>query len=343
MDDQFLGVNGNIADTKERIENISGTVKALSASVTKNQSDISAIRKEIKQAVSKDSLREEIKSVLQETVSKSITEQVEKRIGPEVHKIQSSYSEAVKSGVVGGDVADYSDRYWSARRSLRVWPVPGNNDDDIRVNTGDFIHDKLKVHEDALQKSDVVSVRRVLRGARQSDRRHRRQAHPQQVWEEVLVVFQSVEIRDMVWSHSFNLAGFVDSEGKPTAGVRLEIPDALRNVFRDLQWYGHHLRSLHGPGLKRQVKFNDNLRTLYMDVKLPSDDSWLFVDHQMAKENRKQPKERTTAFSRERLTSSQSSVPSEVEVMEVTPSSTLPASATLQKFTKEKTSRNAWR
>ena len=55
---------------------------------------------------------------------------------------------------------------------------------------------------------------------------------------EALVTFFDKAKRDMVVSHSPSLAGNVDGNGMPTAGIRLEIPPELNDTFRLLSRFG---------------------------------------------------------------------------------------------------------
>lgn len=85
---------------------------------------------------------------------------------------------------------------------------------------GDFIHDTLRVNESEVGQDNIESVRRTI------DR------SPTGVSSEVLVTFCDSRRRYLVISHSLNLADMVDSEGRPTAGVRLEIPGELMDTIR---------------------------------------------------------------------------------------------------------------
>lgn len=87
----------------------------------------------------------------------------------------------------------------------------------------------------------------------------------------VLVEFYDKKKRDLVMTSSPNLAGKVDQEGKPTAGIRLEIPTELNDTFRLLTSFGARLRARHGPGTKRHIKFDDYSASLFPNIKLPRD------------------------------------------------------------------------
>ena len=94
------------------------------------------------------------------------------------------------------------------------------------------------------------------------------------VREEAVVRFRDVQTRDQVIGSAAKLANCMDDRGKATAGMRMEVPPELRQHFRVLFKYGQTLRTRHGQGTRRRVKFDDVARTLYLNVKLPGDETW---------------------------------------------------------------------
>ena len=70
----------------------------------------------------------------------------------------------------------------------------------------------------------------------------------------------------MLQSYASNLASV---QGK--AGIRLEVPDFLRGLFRQYESHAATLRSKFGQ-VKRAIRFDDVEQSLYMDVKLDSTD-----------------------------------------------------------------------
>ena len=158
-----------------------------------------------------------------------------------------------------------------ARRSVRVWPVAGACEEELWGNAGEFLHGPLAIPESDLGQDDVEAVFPVNDPVR-----------PESIRDEVVIRFKNGKIRDMVMSNSVNLASCVDSNGKPTAGTRLEIPDELKDTFRLLSRFGTRLRARHGAGTKRHVKFNDFAGSLYANVKLPGDAGWTRVTPEMA-------------------------------------------------------------
>ena len=59
------------------------------------------------------------------------------------------------------------DSYYLSRRSIRLWPVPGMDDETIRANTIKFLRRILKVEEEDVGDDDIVKIRRI-RTARNS-------------------------------------------------------------------------------------------------------------------------------------------------------------------------------
>ena len=56
--------------------------------------------------------------------------------------------------------------------------------------------------------------------------------------------------------------------------------------FRLLEWYGAELRKSLGNGNRRNMKFDDDLQTIYMDVKAPSEEEWYRIDPEVAREEK---------------------------------------------------------
>ena len=96
------------------------------------------------------------------------------------------------------------------------------------------------------------------------------------------MLFDEVQTRDYIMSHAKNLARVSLQSGKPSYGIRLDFPDFLSPQFRTLEKYGAQQRQTHGPGNKRNIKFEDASLSLYMDVKLPDDPNWIQVSPEMA-------------------------------------------------------------
>lgn len=218
------------------------------------------------------------------------------------------------------------EKYWTARRSFRLWPVPGKEEAEIWRECETYMEEKLKFPVMRLTDEDFESISRVVPTARNS-----------KVHDEILVVFKCAKTRDAVASHARNLASFVGADGLPTAGLRPEVPDFLAGRHNDLERYGRSLKKLHGQGLRRSIRFDDSSLSVYMDVKLPDQDDWMRVPWQMASEELLAQERSAQPNTRRRLTSSTSSVET-VEGLPnpgsgiVTGSNAMPRSETLGRF-----------
>lgn len=188
--------------------------------------------------------------------------------------------------------ATLSQEYLFARRSIRLWPISGGTDAVLWEGVGDFVHDALCVSTTDIGQDDIKSVSRVIYTASGGQDRL-----------EVLVTFFDRNKRDLVVTHATNLSGRVDSEGRPTAGIRLEIPRQLDDTFRLLSRFGTRLRARHGVGTKRHIKFNDFAGSLYTNVKLPGDTSWTRVSPETAREDLLAWVREEALFTRKRLAS----------------------------------------
>ena len=152
-------------------------------------------------------------------------------------------------------------RFWECRQTLRLWPVPGGS----RQAFESFLKDKLRLDEsfirDELGEVDI--------------RRHR---DPRtKTKEEVIVRFESKEIRDTVRAQAPNLANFQES------GMRLHIPNHLQKDFKALMGLSFDMKKRH-PHLRRNVKFDENDHGLFMDMQLEREGSWRRVKPEQARQ-----------------------------------------------------------
>ena len=166
-----------------------------------------------------------------------------------------------------------SPAYSLARRSVRLWPISGNEEGAWWGEVGNFLHDTLAIRTDDICQEDIEAITRAGGAGMLNEER------------EVLVTFYDKKKRDLVMTHSPSLANMIDREGKPTAGIRLEIPPELNDTFRLLSRFGARLRARHGAGTKRHVKFDDFSGSLFANIKLPGDLNWTKVTPAMARED----------------------------------------------------------
>ena len=136
--------------------------------------------------------------------------------------------------------------YLEARRSLRVWPVPGP---DLVAGLKAIVRGKLGFDDAFIAGLGDIKVRKHI------DPRSKNH-------NEVIVVFQSVEARDAVKAAGPRLAG----EGR-SAGLRLQITSFLSNNFRMLENLGYQMKKIDNE-VRRVVKFDDENQDLMMDVRI---------------------------------------------------------------------------
>ena len=163
------------------------------------------------------------------------------------------------------------DRYEAARKMVRLWPVNGKSDGELRLEALRFIRQKLRVCTISCNDEQVLKVRRT------------KQAKKSIINHEVLVFFSDKYSRDQVVANAKNLAEYRLPDGRPTAGMRMNYPDHLTADFRALEWYGAELNKRY-PGTKRNIKFDDDSEGLRMDVRVPHMDEWHKVYPEMARE-----------------------------------------------------------
>ena len=102
--------------------------------------------------------------------------------------------------------------YDKARRSLRVWPIEGEDTNELRKNFKDFAINALLIAQDTVDNTNILEIIRV------------RNSPSARVYLEASVTFETVEERDFFNPRARNLADYRDKEGKPEAGIRMDIP-----------------------------------------------------------------------------------------------------------------------
>ena len=182
----------------------------------------------------------------------------------------ASWSSPVSAGAPPmtnpADAANY-DR---ARRTIRMWPILGSSENELWGSVCIFLRTTLAL-TGQVSEAMIDCIRRAP------------QPSGPAVRDEVLVVFKLAATRDLVMGASSKLAPYMDGEGRSTAGLRMEVPQHLQQHFKVLFRYGQNLRARHGPGTRRHVKFDDVERTLFLNAKLPGDESWSRVSYEVAK------------------------------------------------------------
>ena len=193
-------------------------------------------------------------------------EQVDARRGLDgrVRTIIEDGPAASAAGAGGGRGSD-EEAYDKARRSICFWPVDGNEDEQLRAAAADFIKNALMVDERETCVEDILSVRRAPDKSRSL------------VHKEIVVELRDQKTRDFIASRGNRLAPYVDSENKPTCGMRMSIPTFLEPAFRLLKRYGFHLKDVRGSGVKSNVRFDDFKRSVFLQVRFPGERDFMNV------------------------------------------------------------------
>ena len=200
-----------------------------------------------------------------------------KELRDEVKKLKDSPATPRWPSAPGGRA---EEAYDIARRSVRLWPVAGQDRTSLWTSTGDFLRDKLDL-EGSLRDSMFESIERVTAPSGPGAK------------DEVLVRLKEPQHRDLIVGAASKLAPYVDETGRPTAGIRMEVPKELLPDFRTLYRYGQNLRARHGPGTRKHIKFSDMDRSIFLNVKLPGDESWSRVSVEIARRGLKKRSEAT--------------------------------------------------
>ena len=104
------------------------------------------------------------------------------------------------------DCPDYKlERYEAARKMIRLWPVNGRSDEELRREAIRFIRQKLRVCTISCNDEQIIKVRRT------------KQAKKSLINHEVLVFFSDKYSRDQVVANAKNLAEYRLPDGRPSA------------------------------------------------------------------------------------------------------------------------------
>lgn len=99
---------------------------------------------------------------------------------------------------------------------------------------------------------------------------------------EVLVVFREEDTRELILSYSRSLTEYKNSKGRPTAGLRMEVPDFLRSTFKLLESVTIYLKQKHGPESRWLIKYDDVELSLYIAFKPRGAMTWRRISPKMA-------------------------------------------------------------
>ena len=133
--------------------------------------------------------------------------------------------------------------YNFCRRSLKIWPIEGDNKlDEVRQ----FLSCKLKFDEATILSLGEIEV--GLSPGRAAKER-----------KEILATFVSREERDFVKAAGLQLAG------QTNCGMAIHVPGHLMDNLIALNAVGYDIKTKH-EGVKRAVKFDDINEDIFMDI-----------------------------------------------------------------------------
>ena len=237
----LAGLQASMVELKQKVDSI-----PTREDFTKIETSVGSIRRE----VAANTERLDGLSKKQEDEERDFVRNVERVIDKRM-----AYHKTTRSGVLAltADEADKEKQFLLARRTMMLWPVN-------LVETGNavrhFIETTLEVPSQITKALNIVQIERI------------QQARRSRVQDEVKVVFATSRERDLVQSYAANLA---KHEGK--AGIRMDIPEHLRGLFKLYEAHGANLRQRF-PGLRRSIKFDDTSQSLCMDVRMPEKQKW---------------------------------------------------------------------
>lgn len=224
---------------------IGNTVTAMQAQMRtfSTKADLGAMVGEIKQV--KEAVKENSVSIdklfdLRKTdraaVSRQIEEAVDKRQG-------ANFNDPINAIPF-----EHEAQFSRSRKSVRVWPVSEVNELERSVRS--FFSRYLKAPPNLVRDIQITSIVR------------QQQARRSKIQHKVLVTFDSIQSRDAIQSYAPNLA-----EAGAGVGLRLDVPDYLRGIFRLFEEHAAALCAKYGT-VKRSIRFDDMAKSLLMDVKL---------------------------------------------------------------------------
>ena len=203
--------------------------------------------KEVKERVLVNSMNIEKLFDLRKDDQENLHKHVEELIDT---KLSSGGAPPDRTGSIDRLKAEQEIQYLMCRRSVRIWPVSEVNDLEMSVRA--FLKRYLKLPASVADSLEVEMAKR------------QEQPRRSKIHKEVLVRCKTAATRDIVQSYAANLA-----EAGGSAGLRLEVPDFLRGLFRKFESHGAALREAYGT-VKRAIRFNNEHMSLSMDVKLES-------------------------------------------------------------------------
>ena len=174
-----------------------------------------------------------------------LTTALERRFSESVVATRSAAAAAASSSMSGTQLSRREAAYHLCRRSLKAWPVEG---DDLVDSFRVFMRTKLGIPNSTITAlGDIEVTKRPGKVAEQKL--------------EVLATFQDSEDRDLVKAAGPNLAG------QDNVGLMIHVPGHLLDNLHALNNVGYNIKQKN-LGVRRTVKFDDDNQDIYMDIRI---------------------------------------------------------------------------
>ena len=236
----------------EAIGGLKGTIKAMDEKLVRfsTKEDLQIIANSVANTLGEHSKKIQKLYDLRQQDSVELAGKVEMVVDKHLVRI-------AKTGIVAPTPLEQAKEqdYLNCRRSARIWPVPSCADLDMGVRK--FLDESLRVPAPVV---DGLSFD-LLRREEQTRRSQRT--------DEVLIRFDSSTNRDLVQFYAPNLARM-----NGQAGLRLEIPEHLKGLFKLFEGHIANLRESTKRQIKRSIKYDDSNQSLLMDLKMEGSDQW---------------------------------------------------------------------
>ena len=177
---------------------------------------------------------------------------VSEQISAEVAKISQP---PLAQGVVGRR----EEAYHRCRRSLKVWPIEG---EDLADSVRNFMKTRLKMTDERIRSLGSIVVSSLPSKASRDKK-------------EVVVTFDSADERDFVKSNGPHLAG------QREAGMAIHVPGHLMDNLTALNGLAYSIKQNFG-NTRRAVKFDDGAQNIYLDICIAG--NWRKVTPQEARQ-----------------------------------------------------------
>ena len=177
------------------------------------------------------------------SIATKISAEVSRQCAPALAAIAASKDKAPQPSPSSKSTGKRDEAYQRARRSLKIWPIEGENlEDSVRV----FFKNRLGVADDRIHMMGSISV--WSQPSRLAKER-----------KEILATFENREDRDFIKAQGTNLAG------QKEAGMSIQVPGHLLDNLAALNGLAYSIKQ-RIPGLRRAVKFDDAVQDLVLDV-----------------------------------------------------------------------------